>query len=118
MTLPTPAGESRFTDLMVRVPSLAESVNFWKDVFGFLDADAGEGWSTLRDPNTGQRMTLVEGDIGAPWALAVAAEDMDAAVKGFEARGGELLQRTETAEGESHCRCRAPDGVIVLFYSG
>jgi catechol 2,3-dioxygenase-like lactoylglutathione lyase family enzyme len=107
--------EARYTDVMVEVDSLGSSLRFWQDALGFHPLETGKDWVTLEDRRTGQRITLVEASLGTPWAMAVAAPDLDEAARKFEAGGGVIEERCR-AEGGAYCRGRTPDGVSILFY--
>jgi predicted enzyme related to lactoylglutathione lyase len=110
------SAETRYTDVMVQVDSLKTSLRFWQDALGFAPVETGKDWVTLEDRRTDQRITLVEGSLGIPWGLAVAAPDLDDALRKFEAGGGVLEERRETEDGGCYCRGRTPDGIFILFY--
>lgn len=104
------------TDTMIPVASLQDALPFWTDTLGLAQVGGGEGWVLLEDPHSRHKISLVEGDFGAQWAIAVAAADLEAALEQIRAAGGRAADIRGNGVGFRTALCHAPDGCPVLVY--
>lgn len=85
----TTATLPQFTDTMFRVEDLEPEVTFWTQSMQYEEVFREEQFAMLRDPATGQRLTLVRfTEVDAPYAMmAMKTDDIDAAIAVLEERG-------------------------------
>ena len=111
------AGDSEVTDVMIAVSSLPDAVSFWVEAMGLEVGTRGDGWVTVVDARTGQRLTLVEGDIGADYAVAVRVGDVSA--RAAELRASPHASAVEVGEpGPAHCLVTGLHGSVMLYAEG
>src|SRR5438034_690314 len=78
-----------FVDTNVGVPNLKDTTAFWKNVMGFEHVANSQGlphWCIVRDPETDQRLMLVE-DHDVPMALSLQSANVNDSVSRLEEAG-------------------------------
>jgi len=100
-----------FTDVIVRVQS-AVAIRALLLTLGFEDDSGGAGWIGMRHSESASRLVLTELPFGTPWALAFAADDMDAAADDMKQRGFRVTHDSATnAPVVVECA-----GIVLLVY--
>ena len=96
-----------FTDTMYRVEDLAAELEFWLGSMGYEMLHQVEGrFAMLRDPGTGQRLTLSNfQDLETPYSLmAMKADDLEDGIVALRARGPiDVKHRSELGDWALLC---------------
>ncbi len=107
----------QFTDTMIRVDSLDEAADFWIDVIGMKEIERSDSGIMLEDPNTKQRVTLIDTSMNSRFAIAVATDDMKETLGLFRENGASVPEQTETDSDLEYALCRDPSGIPVMVYA-
>jgi catechol 2,3-dioxygenase-like lactoylglutathione lyase family enzyme len=107
----------QFTDTMIRVDSLDDSARFWIDVIGMKEIERGKSGIMLEDPDTKQRVTLIDTSINSRYAFAIATDDMQKTLGLFRENGVSVPEPTESDSGLEYALCRDPSGIPVMVYA-
>ncbi len=100
-----------FTDVIVRVQSIVASRELLSTL-GFTDDAEGPGWVGMRHVASQSRIVLTEMPFGTPWALAFAANDMDATADAMSRHG---LNVTHDAASNAPVVVEGA-GMVLLIY--
>jgi catechol 2,3-dioxygenase-like lactoylglutathione lyase family enzyme len=115
MTVSTPLGQ--LSEFMVPVTNLDDAVGFWTSVMGFTLETQSSGFAAVVDPQSGQRIGLVQDEIGPQFALSFKVPDVDAAVERLLASGSELKYRERGAPGFEYAMVCARDEFPMMLWS-
>lgn len=110
-----------FVDTSVAVPNLKDAVAFWTTTMGFEHVADTEGntvpWSIVRDPETDQRINLIESDY-VPFALSFETDDVDGSASSLTDAGCTLQDSgMNEANGFQWAVVRDTSGLPILLGS-
>jgi hypothetical protein len=107
----------QFTDIMIKVQSRDQAVNFLVSTFGLALSDNGSGWTALEDPETKQRIVITEEDFGSTWAISIATSHMDQTIQSLSKQGVQVKFHKELATGFQYALCENALGISILLYT-
>lgn len=107
---------NEMTDVMIAVDDLMAAVEFWTEALNMYPAGDAEGWVMLEHPTTHQRVTLIEGDLGTPWCIAIRAQNLEATVADL-GRHGATTGDVFESPGFRASLCLDPFGTPLMIYT-
>ena len=111
------SAKKRYTDTMIRVDSIDDAARFWIDVIGMKEIERSKSGVMLEDPDTKQRVTLIETNMNSRYAFAIATDDMRATLELFRENGASVPETTESVSGLEFALCRDPSGIPMMVYA-